>query len=127
MKPVNIKDLTTRAKGLRVRTFDPARHGDPYTAVVESESNLALNQVVTVRFTPNGEIIARCTCAWAQHGGMACSHVLATLLQLAERKQRALSFWLTAEEAQRQKHRVLRLRGGDGEVFVTSRRAQSAT
>jgi hypothetical protein len=120
--PVNIKDLQARSKGLRVRVFAPARPQDPYTAVVESASTPTFNQIVTVRFGPAGEIHARCTCEWARHGGLACVHVLAALNALAERKARTLSFWLTPEEAQRQKQRVLKLVSGGGEVWVTSRK-----
>jgi hypothetical protein len=122
MKPVNIKELQARSKALRVRLFDPARPGDPYTAIVESSTNAALNQIVTIRFGPDGGIHARCTCIWAQFGGIACVHVLAALSRLAGRKRRALSFWLTPEEAQRQKQRMLRIASPEGDVWVTSRR-----
>lgn len=123
MRPTNIKDLQAKSKRLRVRVFDPAREGDPYTAVVESNTNSVFNQIVTLRFAPTGDIHARCTCTWAQYGGVGCTHVLAALHALALRKQRALSFWLSPEEAHRQKQRVLRLTDGhpDGDVWVTSR------
>ena len=120
-RPVNIKDLQARSKDMGVRLFDPAWPGDPYTAIVESSSNPALNQIVTIRFGRNGRIKARCTCTWAQYGGVACAHVLAALSKLAGRKRRALSFWLTPEEAQRQKQKVLRLSSADGDVYITSR------
>lgn len=123
MKPVNIKELQTKSKALKVRMFDPVDLGDPYTAVVDSSSNSTFNQIVTIRFAPDGTINARCTCTWARYGGVGCAHVLAALSKLAGRKHRALSFWLTPEEAQRQKQRVLRLVGiGDGELWITSRR-----
>lgn len=122
MKPVNIKEIQDKSRTLGVRLFDPARPGDPYTAVVESTTNPAFNQVVTLRFSKNGDIRARCTCTWARFGGVACAHVLAALNRLAERKGRTLSFWLTPEDAGRQKHRLLRLVGDDGYIFVTSRR-----
>jgi hypothetical protein len=121
-RPVNIKDLQARSKGLPVRVFDPAWPGDPYTAIVESNSNPALNQIVTIRFGHDGHIQARCTCTWAQYGGVACAHVLAALNRLAGRKRRALSFWLTPEEAQRQKQKVLRLSSAEGDIYITSRR-----
>jgi uncharacterized Zn finger protein len=121
MRPVNVKDLQHRARDLRVRVFDPARPDEPFTAVVESSSNSAFNQIVTIRFGEDGEISARCTCTWAHYGGMGCTHVMAALLKLADRKKRALSFWSTAEEAQRQKQRVLRLRGSGGDLWITSR------
>jgi len=123
MKPVNIKDLQLKARDLRVRVFDPGRPGEPYTAVVESSSQSTFNQIVTIRFVSEEEINARCTCTWAQYGGVACTHVLAALNALASRKRRALSFWLTPEDAHRQKQRVLKLKGeGGGNVWVTSRR-----
>ena len=122
MRPVNIKELQAKSKGLNVRLFDPARSDDPYTAIVTSKSNGALNQIVTIRFERDGQINARCTCTWAQFGGIACAHVLAALQKLANRKRRALSFWLSPEEAHRQKQRVLRLVGNEGDVWITSRR-----
>lgn len=121
MRPVNLKELQAKARELRVRIFDPAHPDDPYTAVVESSSNSSFNQIVTIRFGPQGEIAARCTCTWAHYGGMGCTHVMAALLKLAGRKQRGLSFWLTPEEARRQKHRVLRLRSNGDDLWITSR------
>jgi hypothetical protein len=121
MRPVNIKELQAKSKGLNVRVFDPARSDDPYTAIVTSKSNGALNQIVTIRFERDGQINARCTCTWAQFGGIACAHVLAALSRLASRKRRALSFWLSPEEAHRQKQRVLRLVGNEDNVWITSR------
>ncbi len=68
MRPVNIKELQAKSKELNVRLFDPARSDDPYTAIVTSKSNGALNQIVTIRFERNGQINARCTCTWASPG-----------------------------------------------------------
>lgn len=121
MRPVNIKKLQARSKSLRLRMFDPAEPGDPYTAVVESGSNPALNQIVTVYFEADGHISARCTCTWAQYGGIACSHVLAALSRLASRNHRLLSFWLSPDEARRQKQRMLQLSGDGDAVWITSR------
>lgn len=123
MKPVNIKNLQARARDLHVRVFDPARPGEAYTAVVESSSQSTFNQIVTIRFVSAEIINARCTCTWAQYGGVACTHVLAALNALASRKRRALSFWLTSEDAHRQKQRVFKLIGAGGtDVWITSRR-----
>jgi hypothetical protein len=122
MKPVNLKVLQAKSKVLIVRVFEPARASDPYTAIVESSSQSTFNQVVTIRFTPNGEIRARCTCTWARYGGVACVHVIASLNKLAERKGRDLSFWGSQAEARRQKQRVFKLVSESGEVWITSRR-----
>ncbi|HRE49731.1 MAG TPA: SWIM zinc finger domain-containing protein [Aggregatilineales bacterium] len=127
MRPVNIKDLQDKSRDLGVRLFDPARPNDPYTAIVESRTSSTFNHVVTLRFNRKGDIHARCTCTWARYGGVACAHVLAALSKLAERKERTLSFWLSAEEAQRQKQRVLRLLSEEGAIYITSRREHSAT
>jgi hypothetical protein len=50
---------------------------------------------------------------------------MAALSLLAERQNRAISFWRDRDEAERQKHRVLRLAGGrqDSDIYITSRSA----
>jgi len=100
----------------------------PNALIVTSRSNMQLQYIVTVeRDKRQGTVIrARCTCPWAQHGGAACSHVLAALHYLAAQQQRVVSFWLDAEDARRQKHRVLTLKTNDGDVFITSRPMQQA-
>lgn len=122
MRPKKIKDLQARSKKLMVRIMDPIEPGDPYVMVVNSGTNPYLSRVVTIKFGRDGTISARCTCQWAQHGGMGCTHVIAALSKLAARKKRALSFWLTPEEARRQKQHLLRLSDGRTEnIWITSR------
>ncbi len=51
---------------------------------------------------------------------------MAALNYVATKQQRAISFWSDLEEAQKQRHRILRLTGGmnsDGEIYITSRPA----
>jgi hypothetical protein len=123
MKPTQIKMIQARSKRLAVRIINPQYAGDPFVMIVGSRSNSTLNHIVTVKFERGGGINARCTCPWAEHGGMACSHVIAALSRLAARKHRALSFWLTPEDARRQKQMLFRLSSGPGEnVWITSRR-----
>src|SRR5450631_2532335 len=98
MRPKHIKFLQAKGKKLLTRVIPPVEAGDPYVVIVSSNSSRALNRVVTVYFEPNGTINARCTCNWAQHGGIACCHVIAALTRLAAMKKRSLSFWLTREE-----------------------------
>jgi uncharacterized Zn finger protein len=122
MRPKKIKDLQARSKKLMVRIMDPVEPGDPYIMIVNSGTNPYLSRVVTIKFGHDGTISARCTCQWAQHGGMGCTHVIAALSKLAARKKRALSFWLTPEEAHRQKQHLLRLSDGRTEnIWITSR------
>ncbi len=126
MKPKQIKALQNRSKNLVVRVIDPVKPGEPYIVIVGSGTSASFNRIVTIHFDPDGHIHARCTCKWAEHGGVGCSHVLAALNALAARKHRALSFWLTPEEAQRQKQRVFRLTDGRREdhgenLWITSR------
>lgn len=119
MKPKNIKELQLESRRLRARRVD--RH----TYVVESRTNPQANHVVMVRFDDDGTVFTRCTCPWALHNGIACSHVLAALEYMASRKGRRLSFWLNHEDAQRQKHRTFYMAGtskNDG-VWITSRSA----
>ncbi|MBL8130484.1 MAG: SWIM zinc finger family protein [Anaerolineae bacterium] len=117
MKPTDIKRLQKRSRVMRVTRVTPT------TLVVYSRSNPQLQHIVTIEWDRRAGIRARCTCPWAQHGGAACSHVLAALNFLAAEKHRTISFWLNADDARRQKHRVLTLRAGDGDVFITSRPA----
>lgn len=119
MKPVDIKRLQRRSRRLIVRGIAQG------TYLVASRSTPQAQYIVTVEYDPEGIIRARCTCLWAQHGGTACSHVLATLSHMAAGKHRALSFWLSEDEARKQRHRTLRLAGAheEGDVFITSRPA----
>lgn len=117
VKPKNIKQLQTQGKGLHANIVN--RH----TLVVESTTSPLANHIVTVEYEADGRIHARCTCPWAMNGGVACSHVIAALERLANTRGRTLSFWVTKEDAARQKHRVFYLvgeRNGDG-VWITSR------
>lgn len=117
MIPKNIKHLQAQSRRLQ------ARFVDKNTLVVSSVSNPEANHVVTVNFGRHDEIQARCTCPWAMHNGIACSHVMAALEYLASFKERRLSFWSNPEDARRQKQRVFVLksqRGGEG-VWITSR------
>jgi len=122
MRPKRIKFLQTRSKHLPTVVIDPVEKGDPYVVVVGSRSNRYLNRVVTVKFEPDGTVNARCTCQWAHFGGTGCVHVIAALQKLASRKQRTLSFWLSPEEARRQKQHLIKLRGVDEDIWITSRR-----
>jgi hypothetical protein len=122
MRPKRIKFLQTRSKELPTVVIDPVEKGDPYVVVVGSRTNRYLNRVVTVTFEPDGAVNARCTCQWARSGGTGCVHVIAALQKLASRKQRSLSFWLSPEEAKRQKQHVIKLRGVDEDIWITSRR-----
>ena len=120
MKPTNIKSLQAQSRHLSARLVDK------HTMVVESTTNPTANHVVTVRFGANDQVYARCTCEWATHNGIACSHVMAALEYLASLKERTLSFWPTQDDALRQKQRVFYLSGGpndDGQrgVWITSR------
>ncbi len=120
MKPIEIKKLQRRSRNLHVRRV--AKN----TLVVTSRSNPYLQHIVTLETDPTtGTIHARCTCPWAQNGGYGCSHVMASLNYLATKQRRAISFWGSAEEARRQRHRILRLAGSgpDGDIFITSRPA----
>ncbi|MBE2269247.1 MAG: SWIM zinc finger family protein [Anaerolinea sp.] len=117
MHPREIKKLQSRSRNLRVKQIAPN------TLVVTSRSNPYANHIVSIETDGEGTIHARCTCPWAQNGGFGCSHVLAALSYLAQRQKRAVSFWLDLADAQRQRHRILRLAGtnGDGAIYITTR------
>ncbi len=116
MIPKNIKALQAESKNLQVRWIDK------HTLVVRSNSTSTANYIVTVEFGNHGEVDARCTCPWALHKGVACSHVMAALDHLASAKARKLSFWTSREEARRQKQKTFLLKGSKNEgVWITSR------
>lgn len=118
--PSNIKQLQNRSRDLQ------ARRVDNQTYVVESTTNPSAHHVVTISFSNEGkELNARCTCAWAEHKGIACSHVLAALEYMASLKNKTLSFWTDEDAARRQKHRLFRLVSKTDKhgVWITSRRS----
>ena len=121
--PKNIKDLQDASRDLM------ARRVDKHTYAVESRSNPDANHVVTVTFDNEGRTVkARCTCAWSNFNGIACSHVLATLEYMASQKERTLSFWVDESAARRQKHRLFKLIGKSSNedrsnIWITSRGA----
>ena|SRR3990172_2421378 len=122
MKPKYIKRLQSQSRKLTARQIDRTM------IRVESVSNPLVSHTVTFRFEPDGTIYTECTCPWAENNGVACSHVMAALEYLAAYKERTLSFWRTRDEAERQKHRLFRLkhrRSGDDEdaIWITSRAA----
>jgi hypothetical protein len=123
MKPTQLKGLQAKSKKLVVRVVRYIEEDNSFVVVVGSSSVSVLNRIVTVRFSDDGAIHARCTCAWAEHGGVACSHVIAALSKLAAKKKRILRFWATPEEANRQKHTVFKLAGdhSNESIWITSR------
>jgi len=59
-----------------------------------------------------------CTCDWGEwHPFRLCSHEMARLRTMAKAQGRALSFWATKEEAERQRRRMFRV----NDIWVTSR------
>src|SRR5688572_23061170 len=105
MMPKNLQKLYRRSKQLSATVLNAS------TVIVSSESNPAANHIVTVQYGSDGMINARCTCPWAQNGGVVCSHVMAALEKLAEHKGRKLSFWHSRQEAERQKKRIFLIGG----------------
>lgn len=116
MKPKDIKTLQAQSRTLRADIV--GRN----SLVVTSRTNPNLNHVVTIDVRRSGELHARCTCTWAQHGGYGCSHVMAALAHLASNKNRKISFWLNQDDAKRQRNHMLRLAGGGGDnIWITTR------
>ncbi len=120
MKPKNLKKLYAQSKDLQASVLNA------HTVAVTSLTNPAANHIVTVAYAKDGTIHARCTCPWAIYGGVACTHVLAALEALAQKRGKRLSFWRSREDAQRQKRRLFCIKDhetqADG-VWVTSRRS----
>ena len=121
MLPKHIKQLQHRSRNLS------ARQVGRQTIMVDSSTEAPGRHAVTIRYHEDGgHITAYCTCNWSNHNGVACSHVMAALTMLASKKNRALSYWLTEDEARRQRHKRFFLsRGGESEgVWITSRPVQ---
>lgn len=119
MKPREIKKLQARSRRLH------AQITAENTVVVSSRTDPYSYHVVTIKTDSDGTLHAKCTCPWGVNGGHGCSHVMAALTLLAERQKRTISFWHDREEAERQKHRILRLAGSqqDSDIYITSRSA----
>ena len=119
MKPKEIKRLQRQARFLHVRPLGPD------ILLVESQSSPHAHHIVTIHREADDTLRARCSCPWAQNGGYGCSHVMAALVYLADKQERAISFWADLNEAKKQRHRILRLAGvgPDGDIYITSRPA----
>ena len=117
MNPKEIKKLQARSRGLRAKVVSPT------VVSVVSRSQPAAQHFVTVEWMGEGAIRARCTCPWGMNGGACCSHVMAALNILAAQTDKVVSFWPDRDEAERQKHRLLRLVGEapEDELYLTTR------
>jgi hypothetical protein len=118
MKPRNIKQLQAESRKLQAHWLDSD------TVIVESRSDPDHCHAITFTFDGDDQVYAHCTCEWSQNHGVACSHVMAAMEHLAELKGRTLSFWLTMEDAKRQKSRTFylaRRQDDNNGVWITSR------
>ena len=105
----NVKGLQKKSRRLEVKATK-----DPHVVAVKSGSQE--NVWYMVRFNRDFTE-ATCTCPWAQKGGKNCSHVMAAIRYLARLKGHRVSFWLSEEDARRQKRRIVNLAG----MFATVR------
>lgn len=60
---------------------------------------------------------ARCSCPWAEYGGVNCKHVLA-VLRARYASEGSLSFWQRRQDARRQHRKLIEADG----LFATVRR-----
>lgn len=111
MQITNVKQLQKKSRSLTVRPIAPGQFA------VSSGSG---NGDYTVALTgQNGSRHWTCNCPWAQRGGAVCCHRMAVMHYLAQGKMgRRLSFWLTEEDARRQRRPVVERNG----LFVTMRK-----
>jgi uncharacterized Zn finger protein len=125
MLPKYIKQAQARSRKLKARVVGRQ------TVIVDSQTEAPGRHAVTIRYRPQGHVIeASCTCSWGAHHGVACAHIMAALEALAMRRQRTLSYWLTEDEARRQRHRrffLTRLGQQAEGVWVTSRPMKRAS
>ncbi|HEU4322564.1 MAG TPA: SWIM zinc finger family protein [Roseiflexaceae bacterium] len=106
---VRVKQLQGASRSLNVIPLEPER-GE---YLVESASQPGQVYHVTLDQERLG---GRCTCPWAEHGGINCKHVLAALRE-HHAASGELSFWPSSAAARRQHRRTL---AGDG-LYVTVR------
>lgn len=106
---VHVKKLQHASRQLEVIPRDP-EHG--IYLVTSATRPDGFYEVVLDPDRPVG----RCTCPWAQHGGINCKHVLAAL-QARYAAQGRLSFWGSPGAARRQHRRLLT---GD-QLYITLR------
>lgn len=120
MLPKNLLKLQEKSR-LHTATV---HNGNAVT--VASLGNARITFFVTLDYQDEQVIHPRCTCPWARHGGVACSHVMAALEKLAETQGRCVSFWLTREDAEKQHERVWQI-GGKAEesLWMTSRATEA--
>lgn len=106
---VDVKRLQSDSRRLDVMPLDP-EHGH---YLVSSSTLPGVHYEVHL----NDEAGGRCSCRWAQYGGVNCKHVMAAL-RAHYAGQGTLSFWRTRGEARRQHRQVV-----EGEqIYATLRR-----
>ncbi|MEN9938511.1 MAG: hypothetical protein RLZZ387_5090 [Chloroflexota bacterium] len=105
---VKIKSLQRASKGLEVVARDAV--SGQYLVASASQPGV----FYAVDLDP-AALTGRCTCPWAQHGGVNCKHVMAALR--AHHSGGQLSFWRTLSDARRQHRRTVR---GEG-IYATVR------
>lgn len=96
---IHIKRIQQASRKLKVYPIDP----DAGRYHVSSASQRGIFYQVTLDpRMPEG----RCTCTWAQYGGLNCKHVLAALRTHYARRGK-ISFWHSASAARRQHKTIL--------------------
>lgn len=106
---IQIKRLQRAVRGLNVIPRDPERG----KYLVESASRPGVVYEVSL---DERAMAGRCSCPWAEHGGINCKHVLAALQEHYGGQSR-LSFWRSHEDARRQHRRTV----PGNQLFVTLR------
>jgi uncharacterized Zn finger protein len=107
---VRLKALQRASRGLDVipLTTDDERY--------HVSSGTTPGRYYEVRINP-ATLEGTCTCAWAEHGGVNCKHVLA-VLRARYAAEGQLSFWRQRQDARRQHRTVI-----EGEnIYATVRR-----
>ena len=106
---VKVKKLQHDSRRLEVIPRDPERG----QYLVESASHPGQLYEVGLEL---GAMRGTCTCAWAQHGGVNCKHVLAAL-STHYAHEGHLSFWRSLPDARRQHRHLV---SGEG-IYATVR------
>jgi hypothetical protein len=109
---VRLKALQRESRRLDVIPLTGGGAGERYH--VSSGSTPGRYYEVTIN---PATLEGHCTCAWAEHGGVNCKHVLA-VLRARYAAEGSLSFWQRRQDARRQHRTVIE---GE-ELFATLRR-----
>ena len=98
----NVVRLKALQRASRQLDVIPLTSDDERYHVASGSTHGRFNEVKNDTNTLHGT----CTCAWAEHGGVNCKHVLA-VLRARYAPDGQISFWQRQQDARRQHRRII--------------------